>query len=447
MRRARIEVVEPAGRPRAGWLALEVGRDVQFSARPLEQYALRRWEPVLYDAMVLAAAVEFADVAVRRPHDWTRDFSVRVAVHEPERWRAPEVLDALHGALTFLTGDRWKFSFRKARRPCSVEEQEYLRLLPQTNAVLPFSDGMDSMAVAGVLGVSHGERLLKVRVCPSGANRRPATPSSDFVELPYRVNLGGRRVETSCRSRGFKFGLAAAIASYVTESGQVVMPESGVGVIGPALVPVGQALPDYRVHPRFTKRLEQFTEALLGTRNRFTFPRIWSTKGETLREFVETTGSSEWRGTRSCWKDGRWSSVNGTRRQCGICAACLLRRLAVHSAGCVEDEDTYVAVDLSASTLEEAVHGDFLHFNAAFQSYAIAAVRFLSCLADHHLESARPLLKRHASSLAHALAESQQEVLEHLSSLFQTHSKEWQAFLESLGHQSFVKKLAVGAYK
>jgi hypothetical protein len=68
----------------------------------------RGWEPMLYDAMVLAASVEFADRATKRPsRGWARRFDLRIPVHDPARWAAPAVSDALHEALRFLTGDFW----------------------------------------------------------------------------------------------------------------------------------------------------------------------------------------------------------------------------------------------------------------------------------------------------------------------------------------------------
>ncbi len=48
----------------------------------------------------------------------------------------------------------------------------------------------------------------------------------------------------------------------------------------------------------------------------------------------------------------------GESRQCGICASCLLRRMSVHSANCIEPVGTYLFEDLNVSILEDAVIKD-----------------------------------------------------------------------------------------
>ncbi len=74
-----IDVVETGRRPRKDRIGLELNRDVEFSTDALRSYAFARWEPVIYDAMVVAAAVEFADRAIKRPsRGWTRQIGVRI---------------------------------------------------------------------------------------------------------------------------------------------------------------------------------------------------------------------------------------------------------------------------------------------------------------------------------------------------------------------------------
>src|SRR6202007_1204645 len=57
----RIEVVEKSARSRKGWLRCEEGENITFSTVHLEPYCLAQWEPIVYDALLLAAAVEIAD--------------------------------------------------------------------------------------------------------------------------------------------------------------------------------------------------------------------------------------------------------------------------------------------------------------------------------------------------------------------------------------------------
>ena len=85
-----IDVVEAGRRPRKGRVAFDLGRDFKFSTAALESYAFARWEPVIYDAMVVAAAIEFADRTIKRPtRGWTRKIELHIPVLLPIRWADP----------------------------------------------------------------------------------------------------------------------------------------------------------------------------------------------------------------------------------------------------------------------------------------------------------------------------------------------------------------------
>ena len=120
-----IDVVELGRRARKGRIALNLGRDVKFSTTALESYSFARWESVIYDAMVVGATIEYGDRIVRRPSQgWTRRISLRIPVHDPDRWTAPNVSVALHDAVEFLTGDYWSISFVKALGVRSISVPE-----------------------------------------------------------------------------------------------------------------------------------------------------------------------------------------------------------------------------------------------------------------------------------------------------------------------------------
>jgi len=56
-----IDAIESTRRLRKDHIGFNLKKDLEFSTRGLESYTFSRWEPVLYDAMVVAATVEFAD--------------------------------------------------------------------------------------------------------------------------------------------------------------------------------------------------------------------------------------------------------------------------------------------------------------------------------------------------------------------------------------------------
>ena len=154
--------------------------------------------------------------------------------------------------------------------------------------------------------------------------------------MKVKLHGSGESVELADASFAAPFNeplVHQVVVAYLAGAREVIVPESGQGALGPSLVTAGQAYPDYRSHPLFTARMEKFIEALLGYRVRYAFPQIWQTKGETLRQFIEACPEDGWASTRSCWQSQRHVSVDGRKRQCGICAACMLRRMSVHAAG------------------------------------------------------------------------------------------------------------------
>lgn len=439
----RVQVVEKSSPSRADWHRCEIGANLLISPETLKSYCFAPWEPVIFDAFLTVAAVEFCDRKFGRPtHTWGRRFHLAVPVHDPERWNSPNLASALHEALKMLTGDDWHVEFTSRCVPAVQPIQSQLPLPSDAWAVIPYSDGLDSQAVAAIAGRPHG--LLRVRLAPKPINSRKLKRASlPFTAIPYQVRAAKNElVETSNRSRGFKFATISGIAAYLAKVGRVVLPESGQGALGPALVLVGQAYPDYRNHPRFTRIMERFIAALLDYRIQYEFPRLWHTKAETLRAYVEQgNGADSWMHTRSCWQSRRQISVDHKQRQCGICAACMLRRMSVHAAGLQESRETYAWEDLSAATFKAGAAPRFTKITDALREYAIAGTLHMDELA--RLRNS-PLhaqgMKRHSRELGEWLHISTDDAEKRLHRLLGQHELEWRAFLESVGPVSFIKQ-------
>jgi hypothetical protein len=435
----KIDVVA-SGPARRGRSAFNLASEFRFDTKALVSYAFSRWEPVIYDAMVVAAAIEHADRSHARPRlGWRRDFSVRIPVLEPARWQAAAVLDALTDAASFLTGDDWIFEFVQRTGDTPEPPQNGFQFNITTKAIIAYSDGMNSRAVAGLLSKKLGPELVRVRVGSKAGGRPDPRKPDPFTAVPYNVKASG---ETSARSRGFKFALISGIAAYLSDAPEIVLPESGQGIFGPALLSSSvQAYPDYRSHPLFTARMTLFLHAILNKKVRFEFPRIWSTKGETLEAYVAQTGSDDWRTTRSCWQSARQKfSRDGELIQCGVCAACMLRRLSVHAAGLSEDERIYACQNLSAETLEGSFQDHFRPRGSSLKEYAIAGAQHLDHMADLTLPAHRSALRRHAALTARALDVSAATVETKLMELFERHAVEWANFLKDKGERSFLRQ-------
>jgi 7-cyano-7-deazaguanine synthase in queuosine biosynthesis len=445
-----VDVTEEGARPRRGRLKCQIGRNVEFSTQRLETYCFTDWQPIVFDALLLAAAVEFADRTQRRAaYRWDREIELRIPVHDPDRWNDGWVLKSLHDALDFLTGDRWQVSFTARSTPVNPLTQCHLELPQGLTAVIPFSDGLDSRAVAGLMSRELGDRLIRVRLGSKTSDARTLSRKRQpFTSVPYRVRAGKQEfVESSARSRGFKFALISGLAAYLVKAGEIIVPESGQGALGPALVTVGQAYEDYRSHPLFTERIERFLAALLGHQVHFQFPQLWHTKAETLAKFVKDCGpDSGWSDTWSCWQQTRQVSVEHKKRQCGICAACMLRRMSVHAAGLKESEKTYVWEDLGAESFSDGAAPGFdeKKITSKMRQYAIAGTLHLDHLAT--LLPSRTNLRTldlTAFQLSKSLGLPEAEVRTKLTRLLTQHGHEWKDFVNSLGKNSFVAGWAI----
>lgn len=439
-----IDVVEPGRDPRPERVAFDIGRDLRFSTAALESYAFARWEPVVHDLMVLAAAIEFSDRVVKRPpRGWARHISLQVPVHDPSLWNNHEVAGSLQDAVEFLTGDYWSITFIKRRKSAKGLSAELLNLTVPTEAILAYSDGMDSRAVGGLESARLGDKLVLVRVGTKTSDKPlPNGKRVPFTAVPYDVPTNMKHRETSARSRGFKFSVISGIAAYLTDASQILIPESGQGSIGPAILTVGHSYPDFRNHPLFARRMERFFAALLGKDIRYAFPRIWNTKGETLAAFALIDKDESWKGTKSCWRNNQWSSVDGKWRHCGVCAACMLRRVSVHAAGLTEPSDTYLCPDLTAPSLKASADPRFEKVNRAFEEYAIAGVLHMDHLADLSRADDRSQLRIHAATLGPAMELSSVDAEERLAALFKQHASEWGNYIDSLGSNSFIRQWA-----
>ena len=174
------------------------------------------------------------------------------------------------------------------------------------------------------------------------------------------------------------------------------------------------------------------------------FPQIWQTKGETLRQFIDVCPDDAWRRHGPAGSQ-RQVSVDGRKRQCGVCAACMLRRMSIHAAGLVERAERYVWEGLTPRAFEDGAEpvAPKDESPAPLREYAIAGalhLDHLAALADGAVTiepSALPPFISGALDLTPADARGR------LDRLLRQHSNEWEAFMLSLGQDSFVADWAI----
>jgi hypothetical protein len=263
--------------------------------------------------------------------------------------------------------------------------------------------------------------------------------------MPFRVPDQDFKERTG-RSRGFKFAMVSGLAAYLSGSTKVIVPESGQGALGPVLVT--HRYGDYRSHPVFLAKMERLFRALLNHHLGYEFPRLWSTKGQTLAAAAAKSKDEGWRTTRSCWQKPRQIRVGKkqSQRQCGFCAACILRRMSVHAAGLEEPVSRYAFENLSAATLSAGMAEGFpvktLHGNQ--HAYAVAGAMHFDHLAALRRSEDASVLSLQARELARALGEEEVSVMQKLDGLLAQHEAEWEAFLKSLAPGSFIRQRCAG---
>lgn len=438
----RLVVVEKGQMPGGTFLLpedvviAEVGRHICFNAAVLDTFDVKGCEPLHYDMLVLCASIELADRRWKRPLGWCRILDVTVPVIDLKRWQKPEVLKSLHGVLNHLTGDLWQFTFVQAKNLSPIGSRQMPLDFDKTKKfAVAYSDGLDSRAVSALSGAETEALCIRV----AGNRQRRTNGDSYFTQIPFTVK-GYRGNESSFRSRGFQFAGVTAIAAQLSSVSRIVVPESGQGALGPVLLPLHNIYPDYRNYPTFFRKMEHFINALLGHRLQFEQPRLWSTKGQTLSAFLGLSGKSEQHltSTHSCWQTRRVVNV-GRRKQCGLCAACLLRRLSLHAAGVNEMPGAYVVSDLAASEAGAALSVISQKADRDIMvEYGSVGARHLQQLADL---AGLPdeILRVHASQIAAAMEAPYEATLKKLRTMLVTHAEEWQAFLSAQGEKSFLK--------
>lgn len=447
IRCATIDVVESRSRSRRADYICVIGQDLTIDPDLLSRYCIKDLDPIVDDLVLVAGAVAFTDrVVPRKPSiAWRRNLEVSIPVHEPERWRAPDLQRQLIRTLDCVTGDNWTFSFKHRRNRTDIRPQAKLPLGSDTSLVMPYSDGLDSFSVARLVAADNPGVPLVLITTGSRRNRALDESNSDQKRLMYRVAIpfhlpsrGGlvRHREPSYRSRAFVFGVMAGIAAHLLHANDIFVAESGQGALGPWLTPVGNEAPDVRMHPSFTAELSLLFSKVFGARVTHVHRQLWKTKGETLKEIKDRMLADGWWLTSSCARDQRHVSRDNGRIQCGICAGCLLRRQSLHAAGLRSDIENYLWDNLSEPTLSRAVVNR--HTAPNDERQALCAVLEMQQFADLSSEPERLIAA--AAELSPFLNEQPHQIEVRLGHLIAAHAAEWQEFRLGLGPESFINR-------
>lgn len=415
----------------------EIGKEIVFDPSILDTYRYDGWQSVHHDLLVVCATVEFADRRYARSNiQWSRRFLITVPVLELDMWQQPKVQAYLGDTLRHLTGDDWHFSFVEADRSAVINHRQHsLDFGDIKQFTIAYSDGLDSRCVSGI----YDKGAVRVRISKSKDKIKYGERPFDLI--PFEVKL--KSLESGVRSRGFKFAAITAIAGQLSGVSKIIVPESGQGALGPVLLPLHNVYADYRNYPTFFRKMELFIKVLLRYEVTYEQPRLWYTKGQTISVFLTQPGvrPEDLLNTRSCWQQ-RWNiRIDGKLRQCGLCAACLLRRMSMHSVRIDEPDDTYTFADLTATQYEDGIPRNNHVRSREMVEYGSAGVRHLQQLADL---SGQPdaALRPHVFEIARAINASEQDTRDNLRKLLMQHAEEWRDFISAQGKHSFISNWA-----
>jgi hypothetical protein len=285
-----------------------------------------------WDFVSIALAAVTADFAERRsasPDGWTREFELQVPVSDPDLWSTQA--DRLKEALSFLTTDRWSFTFTSGSVPFVKPKGKRLRM-PDADCVALLSGGLDSL-IGGIdlVEASMVPYFVSHTVPGDRANQKAfaARLGGKVVNLNHNVNTGGPK-ERSQRARSLIFiayGVIVATSLDAYGDGKTVdlfVNENGYIAINPPLTPmrVG-SLSTRTVHPRFVGLVQEVLDGV-GVGVNLTNPYRFKTKGEMLEECQDQTLLLELaHQSTSC---GRYQRHGFTH--CGRCLPCHIRRAA-----------------------------------------------------------------------------------------------------------------------
>lgn len=415
-----------------------MGSEIKCDKEIFDSYCHEGWSDIHHDLLIVCAAVEFADRRWARGNaHWARHFHLTVPLIELATWQDLAVQQSLSDTLRHLTGDEWRFSFvRHEGAATSKPRQGPLFPNQQKAFAIAYSEGLDSLSVSGL----YNEKDTAVSVRVSRFKQRLRKDEPPFDRLPFNVKVKPN-AENSARSRGFKFAAVTAIAAQLSNVSRIIVPESGQGALGPVLLPLLNMYPDYRNHPTFFRKMEHFIAVLLGFNLTYEQPRLWHTKGQTIAAFLAKPGIKRQQviDTRSCWQQRANVRVGGKVRQCGVCAACLLRRMSLHAAGVDEPSENYAIADLQAARFCDALpkQNSFKATNTLYD-YGYMGARHLQQLGDLARVPDNSL-KPHAFQIAEALGSSVDDVTTKLRGMLVRHSEEWAVFKQHQGDNSFLQ--------
>lgn len=358
--------VRLADRRRSEEWSLTGGRDFRIDFQAIADELRLPISPLLRDLLRIASSVYAIDRLVKRdrlhgPESWPRHLECEIEVRAPEFWSGSPVYDLLVDALQFVSGDRWRLSFGNDRSPSPARDGrlfESIHLYGAPPVIGLYSGGLDSASgLARQLSSGIAHPLIPVVVRHRNDVARTALrqvaalsdhfdtrldPVSAVVSTRRPKKLVGRE-EVSQRARSFLFVAVGGTVAGATDASEIQLYESGIGAVNvPLLAGMEGSQATRSAHPRFLDLMSQLLSVVLERRVDVTLPFVASTKGEIAASLAAMPLREVAASTVSCAHFPIRNQKGRTWKSCGLCPACVFRRLSLHAAGVPEPDGKYL---------------------------------------------------------------------------------------------------------
>ena len=239
------------GRQRVELDSVGSGANVNIRFENVAKVFNKHLSPRLVDLLEIASYVFSADCATSRGSGWTdesstepwsRDFSFVIPVREPAFWNSSEHNCLITNILTFLSNDKFSFTFVPLER--DRPNQQYLEFgeledwrFYNPERVVMFSGGLDSLAGA-VETARDGAKVVLVSHRPVStldsrqrnlfAELQKEFPTS-LIHIPVWINKAekfGR--EPTQRTRSFLYSALGTVVAESVRAGGVRFFENGI---------------------------------------------------------------------------------------------------------------------------------------------------------------------------------------------------------------------------
>jgi hypothetical protein len=309
----------------------------------------------LTDLLEIAAYVYAADCATERGKQWTdghskeswsRDFAFVIAVREPEFWASPEISSQLTELLTFLSNDKYSFTFvpLQHERP---GQQQYFEFGDQENwpfhapeRVIMFSGGLDSLAGTVEMAMSGGELTLVSHRPVSTLSSRQRILFSELrkkfprrlIHVPVWINKQeGLGREPTQRTRSFLYTALGTVVAELVQADGVRFFENGIVSLNfPVADEVIRARASRTTHPIALHLLQCICSKVTGRDFAVDNPYLFKTKTEVVASLATNQAAHLIPCTCSC---AHSMFKSRTQWHCGNCSQCIDRRVAIIASG------------------------------------------------------------------------------------------------------------------